>query len=78
MREMSKDVLGGQSLEEAQKDRRDYKIRSRTRENSKSLMEIGNYLVTMSKRAISGDVTNHRVLAAPPSEFLAAAEVYKF
>jgi len=28
---MSKDVLGGQSLEEAQKDRRDYKIRSRTR-----------------------------------------------
>lgn len=40
--------------------------------------EIGNYLVTMSKRAISGYVTNHRVLAAPPSEFLAAAEVYKF
>ena len=80
MREMSKDVLGGQSLEEAQKDRRDYKIRSRTRENSKSLIEngddIGNYLVTMSKRAISGYVTNH-VLAPPPPEFL-EAEVYKF
>lgn len=77
MREMSKDVLGGQSLEEAQKDRRDYKIRSRTRENSKSLMEIGNNLVTMARRAIAEEVTNHGVLAAPLSEFL-EAEVYKF
>lgn len=40
-------------------------------------MEIGNYLVTMSKRAISGKVSNHRVLAPPPPEFL-EAEVYKF
>jgi len=41
-------------------------------------MEIGNYLVTMSKRAIAEEVSNHRVLAPPPPEFLAAAEVYKF
>jgi len=40
--------------------------------------EIGNNLVTMARRAIAEEVTNHRVLAAPLSEFLAAAEVYKF
>jgi len=40
-------------------------------------MEIGNNLVTMARRAIAEEVTNHRVLAAPPSEFL-EAEVYKF